>query len=157
MEHPDPDPTEPAVATARGTENLRARSERLLRGLSGVLVSGARQVATESDRWFLVGLRTLHQGVQSAQSATCDAGRHLVEKSSRLRPAFVRPKSARERVRAMLLNEARRARLSTAEFEAFSEQIAIIIELVLQGAVKVSDIAFEHDERARSAGEDSAA
>jgi hypothetical protein len=140
------------VSTAEAAQKppLRAVSQRLLRELSETFVHGAHQVATEGDHWFMITVRGLNRGAEHTKLAAHKLGRYLLGGASKLRPSFLATKSQRERIRSALLREAKRAKLSGAEFEAFSEQIAILVELVLQGRIKVSDIAFEQAEALRS-------
>lgn len=138
-----------AAEASNGKPGLKQVSQRVLHELAETVVQGAQQVATESDDWFLTALRGLNKGAQHTKATAAKLGRYLIHESSKLAPRWLRKKTQRERIRDMLLREARRAKLSGQEFESFSEQIAILVELVLQGTVKVGDVAFERDERLR--------
>jgi len=137
------------AAPANGKRSLKGVSQRVLREVSELIVEGAHQVAQESDTWFLTALGGLNKGARHTQAAASRFGRYVLVETNKLRPSWLKQKTQRERIRSMLLREAKRAKLSGREFEAFSEQIAVLVELVLQGTVKVSDIAFEHDDRLR--------
>ena len=138
-----------SAQAANGTRNFKQASTRVLHELSETFVSGAHQVAVEGDHWFLTTLRGLNEGAQRTKVAASKVGRYLLQESSKFYPSWLRKRTQRERIRDMLLREAKRAKLSGREYEAFSEQIAILVELVLQGTVKVSEIAFERDDRLR--------
>jgi hypothetical protein len=137
-EHPQPRPP------------LREVSQRVLHEISETFVHGAHQVAMEGDHWFLTTLRGLNRGAEHTKLAAHRVGRYLVNEANKLRPSFLKTKTQRERIRAALLREAKRAKLTGKEFDVFSEQIALLVELVLQGRIKVDDVAFEHAESLRS-------
>jgi hypothetical protein len=141
---------EASTAEAAPKPPLREVSQRLLRELSETFVHGAHQVATEGDHWFMTTVRGLNRGAEHTKLAAHKLGRYLRNGASKLTPSFLAAKTQRERIRSALLREAKHAKLSGKEFEAFSEQIAILVELVLQGRIQVSDIAFEHAESLRS-------
>ena len=137
-----------AEAVARKRDLIKL-CRRVVDELSEGAVQGARQVAEESDRWFLTTLQGVDRGAKKTKHALARLGRYLATKSHELRPAWLRKRSHRERIRSMLLREAKRSKvtLSRQEFEAFSEQIATLLDLVLQGRLSVGDIAFEQDQR----------
>jgi hypothetical protein len=150
-----PDATEFAEPAGPESERRKRRlkelSERVVQELSETILYSARQVATESDVWFVAAVKRVDRGVRRTRNAVGQFGRYVVAKSSKLSPRWLRKKSHRERIRAMLIREAKRSnvKLSGQEFDQFSERIATLLELVLQGSVSVADIAFEQDERTR--------
>lgn len=139
-----------STADAPQKPPLKEVSQRLLRELSETIVVGAHQVATEGDHWFMITVRSLNRGAERTKLAAHKLGHYLLGEASKLRPSFLETKTQRERIRSALLREAKRAKLSGKEFEVFSEQIAILVELVLQGRIKVNEIAFEQAESLRS-------
>lgn len=128
---------------------LTERSRRLLAEWSQVFLQGASQVAAESDSWFLATVSGLDKGARHTKAAVGRFGGYVLQRSSKLKPEWLRRKSQQERIHDMLMREAKRAKvdLSKSEFALFSQQIATIIELVLKGTISVDDIAFEQDER----------
>jgi len=131
------------------TRQLKESSERVLQQVSGPLSRGARQVALESDDWFLTVVSGLGKGARRTKLAIDGIGRQVLGQSRKLRPKWTIKQTPRERIRELLNREAKRSKLAVGnEFEAFSDQIATIVELVLLGKVSLEDIAFEHDQRA---------
>src|SRR5678809_312843 len=98
----------------------------MLHEVSEATTVGARQVANEGDYWFMSAVRCVNTGVRHTKSAIEKFGFCVYEKSRVLKPRWLQQKSQRERIRRMLLREAKRskAKLSGQEFELFSEQIA---------------------------------
>jgi hypothetical protein len=132
------------------TRRLKDSSERVLQRVSGSLSRGARQVSLESDEWFLTAVAGLGKGARKTKLAIDGIGRSVLGQSRKLRPKWTIKQTPRERIRELLSREAKRSKLALGnEFEAFSDQIATIVELVLLGKVSLDDIAFERDERAQ--------
>jgi hypothetical protein len=129
----------------------RGESRRVITELSLTLLQGARQVAAESDAWFLATVRGLDKGTKVTKGMLAKVGGYVLAQSSKLRPRWLRGQSQHARIHRMLMREARRSKvvLSKAEFEQFSQRIALVIELVLSGGMSIADIAFEQDERSR--------
>jgi hypothetical protein len=115
----------------------------------GVL-TGSRTVAEESDRWFLGALRGIEYGVAQAEGKVDTLANALVTQLRRIRPRWMRRRTTRERIEAMLRAEGKRQGFDVTkeEFEEFSRKMAILLELVYAGALPLDDIAFE------SAGEE---
>jgi hypothetical protein len=114
-----------------------ARARRLLSGWSRELANHAHQIASQSDHWFLSVVEGIERGAQSAQTGL---GKLVVSL-----PGLGSSESPRQRIQRLLQAEAQKQGYDAGsrEFELFSERIAIVVELVLTGAVKVEDIAFE--------------
>lgn len=114
-----------------------ARGRRLLAGWSRDLAGHAQQIASESDRWFLSIVDGVDRGARRAQAGLGKLVHSLPRVGSR--------ESPRQRIQRMLRAEAAKHGFDpgSPEFDLFSERIAIVVELVLIGAVKIEDIAFE--------------
>jgi len=81
------------------------------------------------------------KGAHWASNGLDALGRRLVPR------AWKRPEARRERIRRLLLAEAKRSDLQVSEGELrlFLENMATVLELVLGGVIAVDDIAFEQD------------
>ncbi len=119
------------------------RGHRWLAGWSREVVEHAHDMAGQSDRWFLSMIAEIEKGAQRAQDGIVLAGRKLLVSL----PSLGRQESPKQRMRRLFEREAKKRGLdiSSREFERFSERIATVVELVLTGALKVEDIAFEAD------------
>lgn len=128
-------------------ENLETSNEdaRRLRGWKEQLAARGRELVAECDRWFVGALQGLAKGTQWATNGLGTLGRRLVPR------AWKRREARRDRIRRLLLAEARRSDLpvSNRELELFLENMATVLELVLGGVIGIDDIAFEQDMSAR--------
>lgn len=126
-----------------------------LAGWSHQLAERGYDIAVESDRWFLAALQGLDRGMNRAGSGLAGAGQLVVARSRRWLPRFGREVAPSERIRRAIAREAKRRGLEGEELERFSQNIGLVVEMVLSGAVNVEDIAFEHaaaDEPAPASG-----
>lgn len=116
---------------------------------SGAL-SSSNEIALESDRWFLEALRSVEKGATRAQHGIDSVTAKVIEQLSRRRPRWLRRRSSRERIERSLRAEAKRhgVDVTQEEFRAFSEKIAVLLELVYTGTVPLDAIAFEAAETA---------
>jgi len=135
-------------------ENLETPNEdaERLRGWKEQLAARGRELVAECDRWFVGALQGLAKGTQWATNGLGTLGRRLVPR------AWKRREARRDRIRRVLLAEAKRSHLpvSDGELELFLENMATVIELVLGGVIGIDDIAFEQDMSARPENEASA-
>jgi hypothetical protein len=113
------------------------RGRLLLTGWSRELAVHAQQIASESDRWFVSIVGGIDRGAQRAQSGV---GKLLLSL-----PGLSASESPRQRIQRLIRAEAKKRGLEADEraLELFSERIGIMVELVLSGALKIEDIAFE--------------
>jgi hypothetical protein len=120
------------------------------RRVTNELHGGTREAAEESERWFLAVVRGADRCAHWAESSIDGLSALLV---ARIRRSRWRRRSARERIERVLHAEARRAGISLdeEEFAAFSERMAVLVDLVLRGALPVSCISFEEDDTPPSA------
>ena len=121
----------------RGRQWISRRSDDVL--------AGGRAVAEESDRWFLGALRGLERGAAQAQGGAGAVASAMAARWARIRPRWLRPRTPRERIEAMLRAEGKRQGfdISQKEFHEFAGKVAILLELVYAGALPLDDIAFE--------------
>lgn len=117
-----------------------------LRVASRDALAGGAHVADEGDRWFVAAARELGKGAHRAEQGADIAVEALVAQLARLRPRWMRQRTPRERIEHLLHVEAKRLDfdISQEQFRAFSEKIAILLELVYTGAVRLDDIVFEN-------------
>jgi hypothetical protein len=129
---------------ARVTRRLGIGRQWLSRRSEDVL-AGGRVVADESDRWFLGALRGLEQGADRAQGGADAVAAALASRWLRIRPRWLRPRTPRERIEALLRAEGKRQGFDVKrqEFDDFSRKMAILLELVYAGALPLDDISFE--------------
>jgi hypothetical protein len=111
-----------------------------------------RELVTECDRWFVGAFHGLAKGTHWATNGLGALGRRLVPR------AWTRRRARRERIRRVLLAEAKRADLqvSDEDLRLFMENMATVLELVLGGVIGIDDIAFEQDPSARPGNESNA-
>jgi hypothetical protein len=139
---------EPVMDSAQNFETSHESAGRMRR-LRLVLSERGREIATECDRWFVGAFVGVVKGTQWAKSGLGALGRRLVPR------AWKRREARRDRIRRLLLAEARRANLpvSDGDLRLFLENMATVLELVLGGAIGIDDIAFEQDLPAGGGGD----
>lgn len=118
-----------------------------LADLSRDLAEHGYDIAVEGDRWFVAALHGLDRGMNRAGSGVAEAGQQVVARSRRWLPRFGRDIPPRERIRRAIAREAKRRGIEGEQLECFSQNIGLVVELVLSGEVSVEDIAFEHAPR----------
>jgi hypothetical protein len=113
------------------------RGRLLLTCWSRELAVHAQQIASDSDRWFVSIVGGIDRGAQRAQSGF---GKLLLSL-----PGMSTGESARQRIQRLIFAEAKKRGLEADDraLELFSERIGLMVELVLTGALKIEDIAFE--------------
>lgn len=121
---------------------LRVRLDRVADWSHGVAERG-HYIAAESDRWFVTALHGLDRRMTRARSGVAEAGHQVMVRSKRWFSTIRRDVSASERIRQAILREAGRQGFQADQLEQFSENIGLVVEMVISGAVKVEDIAFE--------------
>ncbi|RLB45904.1 MAG: hypothetical protein DRJ42_28910 [Deltaproteobacteria bacterium] len=127
--------------------------------LSGQLISGARQVSQGSDEFFVtavVGVGSglnlaaegLGIGIGLAAQGVVGLGRRLSPWSLAVRLGLRREETTRDRIRSLLIKEARLKPIEVTreEFDEFSEKMGILFELIFQGVIKIEDIVLESDD-----------
>jgi len=125
----------------RDDEGLPERAERL----ASDVADGARQIAAETDRLFLTALGGLAEGSRRASATIAAAGRAVPTGwIARAVPAL-RRRETRERVRELILREARRAGGDEwqEELVGFADQIGLLVELVVQGQADIPEVKLD--------------
>src|SRR5262249_33226290 len=122
--------------------------DRRLRWLSLVTagtISGGNEIALEGDRWFLETLRGIERGRMRAEHGLDVVAGAIAAQWVLRRPKWLRRRTSRERLERSLQAEAKRYGVDVGheEFRAFSQKIAVLLELVYTGAVPLDAIAFE--------------
>lgn len=113
-------------------------------GWSRDLAGRGHDIAVESDRWFVAALQGLDRGMTRARSEVSEAGRQVMVRSKAWLPGARHNAGPKERIRRAIIREAKRRGFQGEQLDQFSQNIALVVELVLSGAVSVEDIAFEH-------------
>jgi len=118
-----------------------------LRRASEEVIGNGHYIMTEGDQWFVSAVASLDRGAGRTQSGVIGLGKRIVAGVDRMRPAWLRRASAKQRVKTLLETEMKRAGLDVDpdEFSNFSMRIATLVELVLSGVVDIRDIGFEQD------------
>jgi hypothetical protein len=109
----------------------------------------ASEVSNESEGWFRFSLSTAERSVVWAEQRVGALARRV-----RLWPGS---KCPRERIQLLLRKEAKRAPIAAAapaDLDLFTEQMAILIDLVLSGAIGIHEVAFEAFEANAPAAEE---
>jgi hypothetical protein len=121
------------------------RGRRWLSDLSQEALGLGADIATESDRWFLLAVRGVGEGARRVGNSLDAVARAVSAQSARWRPHWARSRTGRERLRDILARVEKRldVDVSREEFEAFSEKMSQLLELVFTGAISLSDVAFE--------------
>jgi hypothetical protein len=125
------------------------RGQLWLDDVSDAVLERGADLATETDRWFVQAVQSVSQSAQRAHDGFGAVTQAALARWSRLRPRFDR-RAPRERIRDLLHREARRLDfdVSRPDFTEFSEKMAMLLELVFNGALKVEDVAFDSDDTA---------
>lgn len=131
---------EPVMDSAESFETSHqstSRARRWRRELSG----RGRELVAECDRWFVGAVHGLAKGTRMATNGLGAFGRRLVPR------AWGRREARRDRIRRLLLAEAKRSDLpiSDGELGLFLDNMATVLELVFGGAIGIDDVAFEQD------------
>lgn len=108
------------------------------------LVQGGSYVASESDRWFLATVGGVQRGSQRTTEGIGALGQRLVQGARR---RLGGGKTRVERIRSMLREEVHRSELDLTDEEVvqFTENMSMLLELVLDGTIPVSDVAIQCD------------
>lgn len=122
--------------------------DELSAAVSDAIVGGMRDVAMESDRQLLLALEELRDGARWAEGRLSKASRYL--RSHVLR---IPQRDPQQRIRGAILAEAKRAGLDPerADLQTFSEEMALLIHLVLLGRVEMPTVMLDVEEGQRSA------
>ena len=114
------------------------------------MVDGVRQVSQRSDEVFLLALSTMSTGIDRAAEGVAQIGRRVSLKRLATRLGLRVEKSTEERIRTLLVEEAKRRpiEVSPKEFEEFAEKMGLLFELIFSGVIRIEDIALEGDESA---------
>ncbi len=127
-----------------GDADSGSKARQWLAEMSDELADRSADIATESDRWFLLALKGVERGAQQTHDGLGALVKAAISGGSRLVPRLSK-RPPRERIQEMLKSEARRLEfdVSREDFVEFSEKMATLLELVFSGAVDLSDVAFD--------------
>jgi hypothetical protein len=127
---------------------IRGLAEAVARHCSGaadVLVKKGGELAVESDRWFVLAVRSADEGVGRVEQRVGRAAATIAQRTMDARPTWLRRKTTAERISRLIVDEARRARLdpTSDQLQSFATRIGLLVDLVVSGQVGLGDIEFE--------------
>lgn len=125
------------------SEKIKQTRIRLGR-LRQALAENASQVANESDRWFLTTVEYANLGAIKTQAGIGRVFGVLGLDWLTNKVQEARGRTPRERIQKAILREAKRQRLrDKKDLKVFSDQMGTLVELVISGQLRPSDIGFE--------------
>ena len=132
----------------REAEGLADRVERLS-AVSRELGVRSRDIALQSDRWFLALIDGVDKSLERARAGVAATGHAAWSRSRGWLPRLARSTSPKDRILRAIHQEARRQGLDPTQpgVESFSERIALVVEMVLTGMIDVDDVAFEAEDQ----------
>lgn len=128
-----------------GRKHTGSTRQQRLRALSDSLLTSTGYIAGETDRWFLGAVLGAKRCADRTREGFTFVGKYITQKTWVSRLPGVKKKTPSERLRRVILAEAKRVgiRPEDPEFAAFAERIAVLTELVLEGTIPASAIDFE--------------